>query len=139
MLDQLVRFQRRFILQGPKNRFEKILYLGLVPLSLVYGCVSWIRCYCYTSGILPRFRAKVPVISVGNLAAGGTGKTPLVDLLLKVYLESGGKPAVISRGYSGSFTGKAAIVSRGEGVLMTAAEAGTSLSCWRSEIPQLWL
>jgi len=53
----------------------------------------------YNSGILPAFRLNHPVISVGNLTVGGTGKTPLVIALAEAFRERGFRPVILSRGY----------------------------------------
>ena len=70
----------------------------LYPLSLIYGAVTGIRNFMYDTGILPRHEFNIPVICVGNITVGGTGKTPhteyLVELLNKKF-----KVATLSRGY----------------------------------------
>jgi tetraacyldisaccharide 4'-kinase len=70
----------------------------LYPISLIYGAVTGIRNLMYDSGILPRHEFNIPVICVGNITVGGTGKTPhteyLVDLLCKKF-----RVATLSRGY----------------------------------------
>lgn len=76
------------------------LLLGVLtfPLSLLYGIVVWFRNALFNCGILKQKEFSIPVICVGNITVGGTGKTPLVDyvvgLLKKKY-----ELAVISRGY----------------------------------------
>lgn len=72
-----------------------------MPLSWVYRFFFTIRKLCYQVGIFSSYKAKVPVIVVGNLTVGGTGKTPLVIYLVELLREQGYSPAVISRGYSG--------------------------------------
>ena len=75
----------------------------LMPLSFVYGAVSGSRRYLYAR----RLRAidapgPCPVVIVGNLSVGGTGKTPLVCWLVARLAERGFKPGVVTRGYGGS-------------------------------------
>ena len=74
----------------------------LTPLSGLYRSALACRRFMYASGILPVTRLPVPVIVVGNLTVGGTGKTPLV-LWLARYLQSlAYKPGIVSRGYGGT-------------------------------------
>ena len=76
-------FHRRLVCQGPQRLFEKILLQSLRPLGWLYGAVGVVRVALYRTGFFSSYRAPVPVVSVGNLAAGGTGKTPLVDSLVR--------------------------------------------------------
>ncbi|MEA3543955.1 MAG: tetraacyldisaccharide 4'-kinase [Thermodesulfobacteriota bacterium] len=100
------------------------MFLLLLPFSFLYGFVGFVRNFCYDSSMLPAYQSSLPVISVGNIAVGGTGKTPVVDWLVKEYLKQGKHPAVVSRGYSGSYKEDVGIVSAGDGLLMTASECG---------------
>jgi tetraacyldisaccharide 4'-kinase len=74
----------------------------LFPLAALFGAVSATRRALYRHGILTRERLDVPVIVVGNIMAGGTGKTPLV-LWLCTWLRSHGyRPGIVTRGYGGT-------------------------------------
>lgn len=74
----------------------------LLPLSALYGLLSACRRWLYASGILKTHRPSVPVVVVGNITAGGTGKTPTVVWLVRMLKERGYKPGIVSRGYGGS-------------------------------------
>ncbi|MEE8057448.1 MAG: tetraacyldisaccharide 4'-kinase [Pseudomonadales bacterium] len=71
----------------------------LLPLSYLYHGLSSLRRGLYLSGLLQRWKPPVPVIMVGNITVGGTGKTPLVIALVNVLQEAGYKPGIVSRGY----------------------------------------
>ncbi|MDZ4185395.1 MAG: tetraacyldisaccharide 4'-kinase [Desulfuromonadales bacterium] len=90
-------------------------WLGLLPLSWLYGGLQRVRVLLYRLGVLRSYRAPIPVISVGNLTAGGTGKTPVVDSLVRHLLQRGERPAVVSRGYGGQIRNGVAMVSYGDG------------------------
>jgi len=94
----------------------------LLPLSFVYGAGMAVRNWLFDIGLLPSTRAAVPVISVGNLSAGGTGKTPLVEYLAQRLRRQGKKVAVISRGYRRKTRGYV-VVSNG---VQRCAEASAS-------------
>ncbi len=86
---------------------EKVWYsshplgLLLVPLAWCYTLVIILRRVCYQSGIFAINQVAAPVIVVGNISVGGTGKTPLVLWLVDYFRQKGLKPGVISRGYGG--------------------------------------
>jgi len=74
----------------------------LWPLSLVYGQLMRLRVALYERGLLKQKRLNRPVISVGNLTVGGTGKTPMVIWLAERLLAQGLRVGILSRGYKGS-------------------------------------
>ncbi|HTQ75478.1 MAG TPA: tetraacyldisaccharide 4'-kinase [Burkholderiales bacterium] len=74
----------------------------LFPLSLVFRLAVAVRRVLYRLGVLPSARLPVPVIVVGNLTIGGTGKTPLVMALVRSLRERGLRPGILSRGYGGA-------------------------------------
>ncbi len=71
----------------------------LLILSFIYAGVVRSICVLYAWGILPSYRPPKPVISVGNITVGGTGKTPLVILVANILRSAGLRPAILSRGY----------------------------------------
>lgn len=77
------------------------LYLLLLPLSWLYGLISAVRLLGYRSGLLKSWRAPLPVVVVGNLTAGGNGKTPVVIWLAEKLQQKGIRVGVVSRGYGG--------------------------------------
>jgi tetraacyldisaccharide 4'-kinase len=74
----------------------------LVPLSWVFALISLLRRWAYRLGILKSHSLTVPVIIVGNIHIGGSGKTPVVIWLVEQLRQQGYQPAVISRGYGGT-------------------------------------
>lgn len=80
---------------------ESPLWLLLLPLSWLYGLVSGIIRLCWRLGVKKAWHAPVPVIVVGNLTAGGNGKTPVVIWLVEQLQQRGIRVGVVSRGYGG--------------------------------------
>ncbi len=81
-----------------KDKVDKILRWVLTPLSWIYGAVMWIRNKLFDLGVLPQVEFDVPVVGVGNLTVGGTGKTPHTEYIIS-HLCTDYKLAVLSRGY----------------------------------------
>lgn len=73
----------------------------LWPLAMLYGIIVRIRVWLYEMGFFKAQRLKKPVISVGNLTLGGTGKTPMVIWLAERLLADGQRVGILSRGYRG--------------------------------------
>ncbi|WP_374001608.1 tetraacyldisaccharide 4'-kinase [Bdellovibrio bacteriovorus] len=71
----------------------------LRPLSFLYDQVVGVKNNLYDKGVIGAYKAPVPVVSIGNLTVGGTGKTPITDFCLKELVAQGKKVAVISRSY----------------------------------------
>ena len=76
----------------------------ITPLSWLYSVVVWVRNVLYDERILPSQEVDIPTIGVGNLAVGGTGKTPMTEYLLRL-LSGKYQVAVLSRGYGRKTTG----------------------------------
>jgi tetraacyldisaccharide 4'-kinase len=80
---------------------SSLVYLLLLPLSWLYGLVSGLIRLSYRCGLRKSWRAPVPVVIVGNLTAGGNGKTPMVIWLVEQLQQRGYRVGVVSRGYGG--------------------------------------
>ena len=78
------------------------LRLLLWPASVIYGDLARLRAHLYAQGALKTKRLDTPVISVGNLTVGGTGKTPMVIFLAEQFLALGKRVAILTRGYKGT-------------------------------------
>ena len=74
---------------------------ALMPLGFLFSDVVKFRKFLYRMGVLRRHKLSVPVIIVGNITVGGTGKTPLTIWLANLLQEAGYNPGIISRGYGG--------------------------------------
>jgi tetraacyldisaccharide 4'-kinase len=95
----------------------------LLPFSWLYGVVMACRNKAFDWGWLPVEAVGVPVISVGNLTAGGTGKTPFVEMLVRECQSREKRVAVVSRGY-GRYSEGVVIVSDGKKLLADAGQGG---------------
>lgn len=91
----------------------------LWPLSLLYGLLTWLRRALFRFGFLRATRLPVPVIVVGNVFIGGTGKTPFTIWLVEALRRLGYRPGVVSRGYGSTST-----LPRAVGVDATPTEVG---------------
>lgn len=83
---------------------RNLISLMLLPVSWVFRLLVMLRRYCYKAGLLTSTGFSVPVIIVGNISVGGSGKTPLVIALVELLRKAGYHPGVISRGYGGKAT-----------------------------------
>ncbi len=93
-------------------------------LSRLYALIVTLRVFLYRKGILSSRRLKNPVVSVGNLTVGGTGKTPLVAFLAKTLKKAGYQPIILTRGYKRKSRAPVLLVSDGQQLLCTPEECG---------------
>lgn len=91
-----------------KGRLQRLWYrrsfwhVPLLPASWLFGGLVWLRRTLYRLGWLKSVALPVPVVVVGNISVGGTGKTPLVLWLIAFLRRNGFHPGVVSRGYGGA-------------------------------------
>ncbi len=119
---------------GPMELFAWPLTL----LSWFYARAARRRVDAYLNGEREREALPVPVISIGNLSVGGTGKTPTTIWLAQQLLDRGNTVGVLTRGYGGSNEGKAAImVSDGSGPVVGAEVAGDEAVLLAQQLPNV--
>jgi tetraacyldisaccharide 4'-kinase len=82
----------------------------LRSLSRLYGSLIWLRGWLYDRGALSTYRGAIPVVSIGNITAGGNGKTPLCLFVADALRQRGLRPAIVSRGYGGKTRGPHRVV-----------------------------
>jgi tetraacyldisaccharide 4'-kinase len=98
--------------------------LPLAPLGTLYGALVRTRLRLYRSGFLKSEKVGVPVISVGNITAGGTGKTPLVEWVARALAGEGRRACVLTRGYGRADERRRVVASDGRAVLADFEECG---------------
>ena len=113
----------QILYQKDKSLLGRAVLFPLYLLSLLYGWAVRLRTHVYRVGLCPVRRLPCPVISVGNITVGGTGKTPLVMALVKSLTKHGIPVAVLTRGYR-SRGSSGSLVSDGKNVLLSPEESG---------------
>ncbi len=88
--------------RGIELAWHSPLRFLLLPFSLIFSALALARRKCYQTGLFTSEKAGVPVVIVGNITAGGAGKTPLVAALAAELEKRGMHPGIVSRGYGGS-------------------------------------
>ena len=109
------------------------LSILLRPATLLFHGIVLLRNTLFDRHFFKARQSPVPVVSIGNLSVGGTGKTPLVDWVVKYYLSIGCKPAIVSRGYKRKTKG-VQLVSDGQKIMLSSTEAGdeTTMLAWNN-------
>ncbi|KPK60564.1 MAG: hypothetical protein AMJ59_05585 [Gammaproteobacteria bacterium SG8_31] len=95
----------------------------LVPLSWIFASVAGLRRFFYRTGVLPVTRVHRPVVVVGNITVGGTGKTPLTLWLAERLQKEGLRAGIASRGYGGSASGGPVVVQTDDDPAVVGDEA----------------
>ena len=117
----------------PRSNGLVSLRRWLWPLSFFYGALVWLRNALYNAGFFSSYRAPRPVIAIGNLSTGGTGKAPLAGYLIRILLENGPSPAYLSRGYGRQSRGYLRVLPQ----TMDARAAGDEALQVASRFPQV--
>ena len=132
-----------------KKKIESVIYSAdqisvspvaamLYGISLLYGAAQKLRASCYRQKILRSQKLSCRVISVGNIAVGGTGKTPMTIYLAQELKQAGYRVVIVSRGYKGGAERQGGIVSDGSCLLMDCERAGDEpfmMACRLKDIP----
>lgn len=128
----------RELWDGTRRGTGDRLLLGLLTLlSFPYAFALRLRAAAYAAGLLRSYRLPRPVVAVGNLTVGGTGKTPMVAWLARWFMARGKRVAVLSRGYGGTEEGNIRVVADGRTILLTPAEAGDEPYLLAATVPGL--
>lgn len=109
------------------ERAQRMSFSGslmLIPLSAIYGAVTRARLAAYRRGLVSISKLPAPVISVGNLTTGGTGKTPLVEWVCRKIAKDEKRVCVLTRGYGRVSPEDQVVVSNGTEILADEREAG---------------
>jgi len=130
-------YYKRLVTSERLQLADRLLLALLRLCSVLYSIGMRLRALCYKSGILRVKRLPTPVISVGNITMGGTGKTPTVLLLARELMARGKRVAVLTRGYGGALEGETRIVSDGKNLFLSPAEAGDEPCLLAASLPGL--
>mgnify|MGYP001188193965 CR=1 FL=1 len=101
---------------------KNIFGLPLIPFSFIYIFLIKLRKIFYQIGLFSTNKPNTPIIVVGNITIGGTGKTPLVIWLASYYKKLGYSPGIISRGYKGKYTSATKLVTINDSPVLVGDE-----------------
>lgn len=150
-LESLEEYATEVIYDRRKGFGAAVLRVFLLGLSGIWTCAVRLRLRLYNQRYMRDYNLGCPVISIGNLTVGGTGKTPVVEMFARALSEAGQKVAILSRGYKSAkppllhrlkstLTGESLetpprIVSDGESVLLDSRVAGDEPYMLASNLP----
>jgi len=116
------------------DRKQPLIWL-LYPFSVIFRLGVGLRTVLYDRGLLMPRRLPCPIVSVGNITVGGTGKTPLVALIARLLHEEGRRPVVLLRGYGGRSRQPMTLVSDGRQTLARYDEVGDEAVLLANTLP----
>lgn len=116
---------------------DYLVLLFLTPFAWLYSSALRLRAGLYRTGMLKTHLLPRPVVSIGNITVGGTGKTPVTAYIARFLLAQGYRVAVLSRGYGGSLEGQTCVVSDGAAIMLSAGECGDEPYLLASTVPGL--
>lgn len=126
------------LVEGKRASLGNRLLLGVLKtVSHPYRHLLALRAFAYRQGLLRSYRLPRPVVSVGNIGLGGTGKTPTVAWIAGYLMSRGKRVAVLSRGYGGSAMGEPLIVSDGSSLLAAPEQCGDEPYLLAQQLPGL--
>jgi tetraacyldisaccharide 4'-kinase len=126
------------LVSGERRRiWDRALLAVLRLASYPYAQILRLRAFGYRTGLLRSYRLPCPVISVGNITLGGTGKTPTVAYLAAQLMSRGWRVAVLTRGYGGAANGELTVVSDGTSILVTPEQSGDEPYLLARKLPGL--
>lgn len=131
----LVSYLESVVYGRRKGIGASLLRYLLFVLSLLYRITIWVYLLPFRIGLRKERNLSKPVISVGNLTVGGTGKTPVVEYICRGLSSRGWKPAVLSYGYGGVLAGRLGVVSDGDQLKLNALKAGDEPAMLATAMP----
>lgn len=137
MKSTFVKYWRELANGNRSSIVDNLLILCLAPISVCYAYIQKMRAYLYLIKIIKTQHLPRPVVSIGNLTVGGTGKTPVTSYIANFLINNNYKVAVLSRGYGGLLEGKTVVVSNGNQIFLNPEECGDEPYLLASSIPGL--
>ena len=119
----------------PSPALASVLYIP----GKIYQAGVYLRNRAFDDGLMSTRRLPRPVVSVGNLTLGGTGKTPFVVYLARLIEETGYETAILTRGYGRRKSGTTIILPPGENVEFSVSQLGDEPALIRRRLPEVWL
>lgn len=136
-MNRLERYLTNLWYQEQLQPADRVMLALLWLPSVLYGLVLKLRAWVYAAGLFGTHRLPRPVISIGNITVGGTGKTPITAHIARKLIAQGLKVCVISRGYGGSLEGSVALVSDGVTIFEKPEASGDEPYLLASTVPGL--